>query len=137
MVALVAAKSASFCFRRWRKPHMLPCGSSPRKILRIMRGPKKLGVPAAQCSLATALSAVVAQLEGSALGLVGLAHVVLAAANLNFIQGAVLVLVIGAAVDGALDTGVGLIIHDILLLVFGIQGEYAPMTAALFFRSKN
>jgi len=60
---------------------------------------------------------MIAQLERSALGLVGSANVVLAAAYLDLIEGAVLILVVGAAVDGALDAGVGLIDHNCFLLV--------------------
>ena len=60
---------------------------------------------------------MVAQLEGGALGLVGGADVVLAAAYLDFIEGAMMILVIGAAVDGALDAGIGLIEHNYFLLV--------------------
>ena len=60
-------------------------------------------------SAAGALGAVVAQLEGGALSLVGSADVVLAATYLDLVEGAVLILVVGAAVDGALDAGIGLV----------------------------
>jgi len=76
---------------------------------------------------------MIAQLKRCALGFLRLAHIILAAANLNLVQSAVMVLVIGAAVYAALDAGIGLIVHNVLLLVFGIQGEYAPATSALFF----
>ena len=42
--------------------------------------------------------AVVAQLEGRALGLLAVAHAVLAVAHLDLVEGAVLILVVGAAV---------------------------------------
>jgi hypothetical protein len=75
---------------------------------------------------AAALGAVIAQLEGSTLGAVGLGDVLGAATHLDFVQGAVLVLVIGAAVDRALDAGIGLLVHHVFLLVFRIQREYVP-----------
>ena len=88
-------------------------------------------IRAAAC-LAAAVGAVVPQLEGSALGLVGLAHVVLGAAHLDLVEGAVGVFVVGAAVDGALDAGIGVIVHCHNLLVFGIQEEYSPAAQGLF-----
>jgi hypothetical protein len=69
---------------------------------------------------------VIAQLEGSTLGAVRLGDVLGAAAHLNFVQGAVLVLVVGAAVDRTLDAGIGLFVHNVFLLVFRIQREYVP-----------
>jgi hypothetical protein len=67
-------------------------------------------------SIAAAVGAVVAQLEGGALGLLAVAHAVLAAAHLDLIEGAVGVLVVGAAVYGTLDAGVGLVEHSCFLL---------------------
>ena len=74
--------------------------------------------------LAAALGAVVAQLERGALGGLSLAYVFGAATHLNLIQSAVVILVIGAAVDGALNAGIGLVKHFLFLLVFGIQREF-------------
>jgi hypothetical protein len=87
--------------------------------------------------LETALGAVIAQLERSALSLLGLANVVLAVADLDLVQSAVLILVISAAVNGALDAGVGLVDHDVFLLVFRIQGEYALRETELFHGSTD
>ena len=73
----------------------------------------------------SALGAVIPQLEGGALGLVALAHVVLAAAHLNLVEGTVLILVVGAAVDGTLDAGIGLVKHLIFLLLSPVAHGYA------------
>ena len=62
-------------------------------------------------SVTAAVGTVVAQLEGGALGLLAVAHAVLGAAHLNLVQGAGLVLVVGAAGHGTLDAGIGLIKH--------------------------
>jgi hypothetical protein len=67
--------------------------------------------------LAGAGRAVVPQLEGSALGLAAGAHAVLAVAHLDLVEGAALVLVVSAAVHGALDAGIGLVHHGRYLLV--------------------
>lgn len=58
---------------------------------------------------AAAACAVVAQAEGRTLSLAALSDVVLGAGYLDFVEGAVCVLVVGAAVYRALDAGVGLI----------------------------
>lgn len=68
--------------------------------------------------LAAALGTVVAQLERSALGGFCLAYVFGGAAYLNLVEGAMLILVVGAAVDGALNAGIGLVKHVVFLLVF-------------------
>ena len=67
--------------------------------------------------LAGAGRAVVAQLEGRALGLTAGAYAVLTVAHLDLVEGATLVLVVGAAVHGALDAGIGLVHHGCYLLV--------------------
>ena len=67
--------------------------------------------------IAPAGGAVVAQLKGRALGLLAVAHAVLAVAHLDLIEGAALVLIVGAAVHGALDAGIGLVKHGRFLLV--------------------
>ncbi len=74
--------------------------------------------------VAAAVGAVVAQLEGRTLGLAALAHAVLAMAHLDLVEGTVLVLVVGAAVYGALDAGIGLVNHGRYLLVSYSHFEY-------------
>ena len=65
---------------------------------------------------ALAAAAVVAQLEGGALGGGAVGHVGVAATHLDLVQGsgALLAVVIGAAGHGAFDTGIG--IHSVILL---------------------
>jgi len=61
------------------------------------------------CCLVLAAGAVVAQLEGRALGLAAVTDVGLAAAHLDLIQGAgvLLAVVVGTAGYGTFDTGIG------------------------------
>ena len=74
------------------------------------------------CLITTAGRAVVAQLEGRALGLAALAHFVPAVAHLNLVEGAALILMMGAAVYGALDAGIGgLVNHGYFLLVSALE----------------
>ena len=103
-IAPVRQRKAGFClfFGRNSKERE---GQGPFPFLRASR------------SMAPAGSAVVAQLEGRALGLAALAHAVLAVAHLDLVQGAALVLVVGAAVHRALDAGIGLVDHGCFLLV--------------------
>jgi len=56
-----------------------------------------------QILFAAAIGTVVAQTEGRALGLVALAHVAGGAAHFDGVQGAVMLPMIGAAVDGTFD----------------------------------
>ena len=73
-------------------------------------------------SVTTTSGTVVAQLEGRALGLAALAHLVPAVAHLDLVEGAALVLVVGAAVHRAFDAGVGLIrCHGHFLLVSALE----------------
>lgn len=72
------------------------------------------------------------QLEGRTLGVLAAADLVLAAAHLNLVEGAGLVLVVSTAGDGAFDAGIGLFVHDIDLLVLDskssmhqMQGDYS------------
>ena len=73
---------------------------------------------------ATAVGAVVAQLEGSALGFFALAHIAVTAADLDLIQsaGLSLTVVISAAVDGTLDAGIGF---------FGVHKPFPPLFGVL------
>ena len=58
------------------------------------------------------------QLEGRTLGVLAAVHLGLAAAHLDLVEGAGLVLEVGAAGDGALDVGIGVFKHskDLLIL---------------------
>ena len=74
--------------------------------------PRLVSGCAAKSLGAAAGCAVVAQLEGRALGLLAVAHAVLTAAHLDLVQGAALILMMGAAVHGAFDAGVRLLKHS-------------------------
>ena len=65
-----------------------------------------------------AAGAVIAQLEGGTLRFSGLAHVGIAAANLDGVQRAVMIPVVGTAVDGTLNA-----------LVDGIHLIFLPFRA--------
>ena len=119
--------------KKEREPNFF-CGKKKSRRGSPLRDLHTLVLRATVC-LAVAISAVVSKFEGSTLGLFRLTHVALGAAHLDLIQGAVGVLVVGAAVDGALDAGVGItgvIVHVTYLLELVIQKEYAPTEAGLF-----
>ena len=61
-----------------------------------------------------AAAAVIPKLEGRAFGRGTVGHAGVTAAHLDLIQGAVIlvVAVIGAAGHRALDTGIGILVHD-------------------------